>query len=45
MEEIIEYFKERLKVRKKTMEDFQKETAKLEKFIAELERNISNPPA
>ena len=45
MEEIIEYFRQRLEVRKKTMEDFQKETTKLEKFIAELERTVSNPPA
>lgn len=44
MEEIIEYFKNQLETKKSTLNIIQVQVAQLEKFIAELERTISNPP-
>lgn len=45
MNEIIEYFKQQLEIKKSLLRTIQEHIAELEKFIAELERINSNPPA
>lgn len=41
MDEIMEYFKRRLEIKKNMVESYRKEIAMYEKFIAELERTKS----